>query len=515
MKRAQWLKTRKDLLDSVKSQVNSRLGPPTKSLKDYANKIDHEFKKSWSLSHPAELVEQAERADLLFLSDFHAYYQSQRAHLRLLKQINLHQTIVFMECFRAEDSAAIDLFWADQVTEVEFLKLTQWEECWGFPWEHYRDLVLHLKEKQVLVRGLLTSSYYDLRLKARDRKMAQLIEQELQLYPSSRVVVIVGEKHLYKNHLPLEIKRRPLLLFKDEVVIFQDNEELYFKSQMEAPRWEPSVLKRKNNFCWNVSPPWVKWQSYLIYLEKTVDQELEEEDFDFEDHIKAFVSWMCHDLGLNVSFNQLEVLTPQSSKQPLSSIPPARLKELIGADRSFLLSPQGKIYLSRPSVNHAAAMAGQYIHSQLSQREKLFFDLPQDIERRLWIESVGFFFSKWMNPSRKTESFEDLKIRLNSLHSKSTPNQTMNLVSDIFVHGQRVKRGLQGEGKKVKALGKAKELSQLEAARFLGRIFGKSLFERVLGRQIPREELLFWLLIPLESEDFPKTFWERIVPKLI
>lgn len=514
MKRTQWLKTRKDLLDLVKSQVSSRLGPPTKSLKDYVARMDREFKKTWALSDHAELIEQAQKADLLFLSDFHAYYQSQRAHLRMLKQIDLHQTIVFMECFRISDSAAIDLFWANEITETEFLRLTQWEECWGFPWEHYRDLILYLKERQVLVRGLLTNSYYDLRLKARDKKMAHLIEQELQLHPSSRVVVIVGEKHLYKDHLPMEVKNRPLLLFKNEVVVFQDNEELYFKSQRQMPKWEPSVLKRKNNFCWNVSPPWVKWQSYLIYLEKTVDQELEEDDFDFEDHIKAFVSWMCHDLELDVSFNQLEVVTPQSSKQPFSQIPSARLQELIGADRSFLLSPQGKIYLSRSSVNHAAAMAGQYIHSQLSQRKKLFFDLPQDIERRLWIESVGFFFSKWMNPSRKTESFEDLKIRLNSLNSKSTPTQTMNLVSEIFIHGQRVKQGLSGQ-KKVKALERTRELSQLEAARFLGRIFGKFLFERVLSRQISREELLFWLLIPLESEEFPKTFWERIVPKLI
>lgn len=514
MRQEQWLKTRKDLLESVKSQVNARLGPPPRSLRAYSRKLDEEFERPWKKSSSEELLQACHRADLLFLGDFHAYYQSQRAHLRLLRQLDLSQTTLFLECFRVEDAQILDLFWKGRISESEFLKRVRWDQVWGFPWEHYRDLILFLREKQVVVRGLSAGSFYDLRLKARDRKMAQIIEETLLENPSQKVIVIAGEKHLFKGHLPQEVKKRPLLLFRHEVTVFQDNEVLYFRFQKKSKTWEPSVLRKKNSFCWNVSPPWVKWQSYLIYLEKTSDQELEDDDLDYEDHIKAFILWMCQDLQLRVSCNRLEVVTPKSAMNLKTSIPSPILKELISSERSFLLDAQGKIYLSRPSVNHAAAVAGKFIHNQLSGRKKIFYDLPNHLERRLWIETVGFFFSKWMNPSRKTEAFEDLQIRLGSLDSKKTSSQTMKLVSEIFVHGQRIKQGRRSRIKRG-SLERCQELSQLEAIRFLGRIFGKALFERVLSLGVSRDELQYWLQLPLEDQDFPKTFWEKIVPRLV
>jgi hypothetical protein len=513
MNQEQWLKTRKHLLETVKNQVHARLGPPSRSLKNYSKRLQEEFQKEWRKSSLDQLAEECGKADLLFLSDFHAYYQSQRAHLRLLRGMDLEQGAVFMECFRENDAQAIDLFWKDGLSEAEFLKRVKWSSSWGFPWEHYRDLVLHLKSRGVLVRGLSAGAFYDQRLKGRDRKMARIIEKELLKHPCRKVVVIAGEMHLHKEHLPLEVEKLSRLAFRKRAVVFQDNEDLYFRLQKKFASWEPTVLRKEDSFCWNVSPPWVKWQSYLIYLEKTADQELEEEDFDHEDHIKAFVHWMGSDLGLSVSFNRLEVVTPRVRRLK-SKIPPELLRELVFSERSFFLDPFGKIYLSRLSVNHAASMAGQYIHNQLSQRKKLFYDLPRDLERRLWIETVGFFFSKWMNPSRKTETFEAFKIRLGALDTKGTSAETMKLVSEIFIHSQRVKRGLSSKLSK-KRMEKKQLLFQLEAIRFLGRVFGKALFEGVLSRRISREELLFWLLLPLEREDFSKTFWEGIVPRLI
>ncbi|HAG91668.1 MAG TPA: hypothetical protein DCL41_07335, partial [Bdellovibrionales bacterium] len=485
MKQGQWLKTRKHLLDTVKNQVMARLGGEPRSLKNYSKKLALEFEKTWRLSEVSEMMERAEASDLLFLGDFHAYYQSQRAHLRILRSMDLTQSLVFFECLKEDDAQAIDLFWADEISESEFLTLVQWESSWGFAWEHYRDLFLHLKERQVLVRGLSAGDFFDLRLKARDRKMAQIIEKELLVHPSRKVVVIAGENHLHKKHLPLEVSLRSSLKFKAPMVIFQDNEILYFRTHKKLKSFGPTVLRRGDSFCWNASPPWVKWQSYLIHLEKTSDQELEDEDLDYEDHIKAFVQWMVQDLDLSVSFNSLEVYTPKTAKGLRTDIPQEIFKELIFSDRSFLLSPQGKIYLSRPSVNHASSVAGQYIHAQMSQRKKIYYNLPKDLERRLWIETVGFFFSKWMNPARKTESFEDLKIRLDSLKERGTSTQTMRLVSEIFVLGQRMKAGRKTRSLQGLTKG-AHPLAQFEACRYLGRIFGRALFEAALSHRVSR-----------------------------
>ena len=149
MKQGQWLKTRKHLLDTVKNQVMARLGGEPRSLKNYSKKLALEFEKTWRLSEVSEMMERAEASDLLFLGDFHAYYQSQRAHLRILRSMDLTQSLVFFECLKEDDAQAIDLFWADEISESEFLTLVQWESSWGFAWEHYRDLFLHLKAKSL------------------------------------------------------------------------------------------------------------------------------------------------------------------------------------------------------------------------------------------------------------------------------------------------------------------------------------------------------------------------------
>lgn len=511
MKQEQWLKTRRHLLDSVKSQVKLRLGPSPRSLKTYSSQLDKQFQRSWESSEFKYLIQACRGASWLFLGDFHAYYQSQRAHLRILRNLDLSETVVFLECLRQSDERWIRLFWKNKITEAEFLKKTQWSEVWGFPWEHYRDLILHLKANRVLVKGLTTTPFLDQRLKLRDRMMAKVISSEFKSRPFRKAVVVVGEKHLYKNHLPLFIKKSLGEVFKNEVCIFQDNEDLYFRTHKKYKVGEVDVLRQQNNFCWNVSPPWVKWQSYLMHLEQTWDQELEE-DCDYEDHIKAFVQWMGHDLGIRVSYNNLEVITPRYQRDLDTQIPSLVIKELIASERSFLLNARGKIYLSRPSVNHGAAMAGQYIHNQLSHRRKVFYKFPDDLERRIWVEAVGFFFSKWMNPSRKAESFEGFQIRLHSLDSKKIGPETMKLVSDLFIHGQKIKRGMRSKVKKTKG---KHLISQLEACRFLGRIYGKAIFEALLSRRVSKRELMDWLNLPLEQKEFPKTFWEKIVPRLI
>jgi hypothetical protein len=146
MNQRQWLKTRKHLLESVKNQVFSRLGPPVKSLENYSRKLDREFTRRWQSSSLLEMVQAARSSDLLFLADFHAYHQSQRAHLRLLRQMDLSSSVVFLECLKTQDSHWIDLFWSGEMNEAEFLSAIQWSVNWGFPWEHYRDLILFLKE---------------------------------------------------------------------------------------------------------------------------------------------------------------------------------------------------------------------------------------------------------------------------------------------------------------------------------------------------------------------------------
>lgn len=506
------------MLGMVKGQVESRLGPSPRSIRCYSHVLDEEFKKKWDFSDFSQLVRGAQSADVVLLGDFHAYFQCQRAHLRLLRELKADSLGVFCEFLRVEDQKYIDHFMQGRISESQFLHRVDWIKNWEFPWEHYRPLLLYFKEEQIPVFGIYGKTDSNRSLSSRDKAMAKRIVDVASKNTFSKTIVIVGEMHLASSHLPNELEKSIPFSNHKIVSVFQDVDSLYFKHIRNRPQVDSMVLQRGHRYCWFVSPPWVKWQSYLMFLEKTVDQDMGDDDeLALEDHIKALVYWIVKDFGIKVDVNAIEVVTSEFPRKIKSSIPKEVLKGLIQADRSFLLDPKGKIYLSRTSVNHGAALSGQYIHAQLSHRRQTWFAMPDDLYGRLWIETVSFFFSKWINPQRKTEVYEDLRIRLESLSSKKRWRDTLNLVSELYLFGQKVKRSGDCTGVQIKKLKKSAKQSDaaLEASRYLGRILGKNMFETVRAGKISKDDVITWLLKPLEDKDFEAFFWKVIVPSLI
>ena len=137
----EWLQTRKNLLEQVKSQVQIRLGPLPSALRQYAKNLDRDFRASWRPARPAELTRALARAKIVLSADFHAYSQSQRAHVRLLREQNARRPVILvLECLRPQDEATADRFLKGKLSEKKFLEAIDWNRNWGFPFEHYRPL---------------------------------------------------------------------------------------------------------------------------------------------------------------------------------------------------------------------------------------------------------------------------------------------------------------------------------------------------------------------------------------
>ena len=91
----EWLRTRRKLLEQVKSQVQVRLGPLPAPLRQYAKSVDRDFRARWSAASEKELRQAFQKAKFVLGADFHAYSQSQRAHIRLLRdQVSQAQVLL-------------------------------------------------------------------------------------------------------------------------------------------------------------------------------------------------------------------------------------------------------------------------------------------------------------------------------------------------------------------------------------------------------------------------------------
>ena len=98
----QWLQTRKRLLSQIKAQVGLRLGPHAMTIPGYSSVYGREFKRPWKKSSHQELEKEVLNSSIVLGADFHAFSQSQRIHLRILRDIPQSIRVVLaLECFES------------------------------------------------------------------------------------------------------------------------------------------------------------------------------------------------------------------------------------------------------------------------------------------------------------------------------------------------------------------------------------------------------------------------------
>lgn len=507
----EWLRTRKNLLDEVKSQVQVRLGPISASLRRYSEELESDFRGRWRPCAQEELKRSLTKARIVLGGDFHAYAQSQRAHVRILRDVvEDRQVVLALECLPEDKEGVAADFLAGRISEAKFLKLCDWERIWGFPWEHYRPLFELARDRGYQVRGLNHSRLHS--LSARDRWAARKLIRLASGFPAALVYAVIGEWHLASSHLPKKL----IPHFGSGVaVLFQDVEKLYFQLARQKREGNTDYLKGPGQrYCLMVSPPWMKWQSYLMYLEHAYDRDLQEElAIDYTDHVASLIGLLAADLKTQVSKSRIQVYSP-SSKTSLSRLKlrlPVRLAKALRYhlehDLSFYLPELEWIYLSRATINHASALAGQFVHASFSHRKRTLWDMPSDFLPLVWVESVGFFFSKWINPKRKAETLESIRMQLQARRPEDRGRRALLLALDhrlsevVFVQTGRLRP---------RAYRPREMDAYLEASRIVGGMLGERLFQKVRSRTISLRQLMDYLKVDVEGKGFSKFYWNLI-----
>lgn len=506
-----WIAERKALVSKMRNLIEKRFGTEALRIAGYSEKYEAEFKKNGTISSWSELLKKSLRAEFLLGADFHAFRQAQRVHLRFLRRWPKGKPLTLaLEVFDEDHQPFLDLYLKGRLSETAFLEAVTWVKRWGFPWEHYRPLLELAKAKGFRVIGINSKAGRGLKgLKKRDQVAAKILTQSFERNPMAHYV-LVGELHLAESHLPAEIRRlsQNAKILKIHLV----SDESFFRLAKRGLDAHVDVLRLgKNDFSLVTSPPWVKWQTYLLFLENNFDLDLDEGGVDFTDHVLALLQVLRNDLMIKKwqpSLNEIDVRLPAYEEvsglhfNGLSNQEQALVEQMLTANEGLFLPPH-TFLITQATVNHTADLAGQFLHFHLSGAKELSWNVPAQIQCQIWREAIGFFCSKLINPKRRAPTLHDLQMQVDVFET-GTGREAVLIALDIrlkemaSLHHKRVFRDPMRPRRRV---------SYLIAARFLGAVLGERLFAGYESGHFPLNYMVDLMKVNPESKKFSQFYW--------
>lgn len=504
-----WLNARKLLFKSAKEQVRARFPEQDEEVLAYEKSFLKEFQGVWKDSTREALLTECLKKDVVLAADFHAFAQSQRSHLRLLRDLQGQRPLVLaLECFSAEDNVYIEAYLNGKLSEDEFLDQVKWESEWGFPWGHYKPLIAFCVAHSIPIFGINVSEDS---LGLRDQFAASEIDRIKQIYPDSLCIAVYGEYHLAKPYLPNQLKKKNL----HSVSVFQNSEDLYFKLARKSLEDKVDVLKGGvDRFCIMTSPPWVQWQSFQMFLDKYVDQDLDEDGVvvDYTDYVSTLIQFAGKDLGLHISTNHLDVFSPAQDNGwriydlELTPLESKWIKYNIENDRSFYFKKYDIAYLSRATINHAATLAGYYIQAQVSGLDAIKKN-TENFTRFIWIEGWSFFVGKLINHKRKADSFENIQAQLKLISPDDGGRETFKVAMEqkfkelSYIMGQEIELESQYS---------ADPNNIYEAAKILGSMMGNEIYSCFREGRVSVAQVREYLKYDIKNNDFEQVYYDLV-----
>lgn len=507
--------------------MTRRLGPEPTDVKAYTRRYDRELAKPWKISNKNELLEAISRADIVFGGDFHALGPAQRTHLKILRSLpNDRPVVLGLECFSVRSQKWLDLYSEGKLTIEGLREKTNWGRDWGFPWENYRPLFELARRRGWSLVALNSSGGKAKKtaklLEAREKTAASVLDRRMRANGDALFYVIFGDLHLAQSHLPKALREHELE-FRD-VTIHLNSERIYLQLAAKGLELGVDVVKfSPTRFCILSSPPWVKWQSYLLFLDRTAEVDSDEHllddgvhDFDPTDQVARLAQLAASDLGVELKVDDLGVYADDESiwrsvERAVRSRDREIARYLLTNGRSFFLPSSGVAFLSRATVNHAASVAGEYLHARLSGRTRTLWDFPGDFKALVWTEAVAYFSSKLVNHKRQAETLTDLRAQLEASGVGDQMRETLRLVLDmslselVWIRGRR-KRRLRVRPRR--------RSSYIEASRILGGMMGERLYLAFRSRRLKREDLVSWMSHDPASRKFASIAYDDIVMRL-
>lgn len=502
---------KRDLYQYVLNQVNLRSGSPRSEINKYKKKYDYLNHRTWKISHRDELFQAIRKNKLIFMGDFHSLHQSQRSHMRILKNIQIKSFRIALECIAFQHQKYVDQYMADEISEADFLKRVAWKKTWGFPWENYQEIFYWAKQNRIQIIALNHVKHRNLKdsMKKRDVIANQILMDELEK-SSTPIFVIYGESHLASTTLMKGFDKAGTKYLK----VFQNIDEIYFELMDINKEDDIDVIKfNKSEYCIMNVPPWVKWQSHLMYLENKYDHEIENESLDFTDYIDQYIKLISQEMKIDISSTNLSVYSSfdfsflKRLQQNTTRDEYSFYKLLIEEERTFYIPRLGIGYLGRSTINQASSLAMQYVYFQLNKIRDIRFSLPDHFLSLIWLEAVSYFGTKLINPKRKTETISDIKKRILDSDTKEIKKEPLKLA--LF---QKTKEIMILSGRPVlrNKMEVKRNSSYIRCANLLGSLLGEKIYKGYKSKFLSLEFVLSLIKKKIGTQSFDLFYYEML-----
>jgi hypothetical protein len=272
----------------------------------YLRDLSRQLRGPFEPASEHDLLEACATADLIYLAEFHALAACQRFAAAVLGRLaqSGRPVAVAVEFVYTRQQHVLDLRQDGRIDDNAFLRRIHYREDWGYPWEGYRDLLDRARDAGSRVFGIDASPRAGARgLRRRDEHAARRIDAILSDRPGTRLLVLYGETHLSRNHLPRRVRARLARrgAAATELTVFQDPDVVYWELASSAAAVPPCV--RVDPTTWAVfhGSPLEKYEAYRQVLERWREDVPPDEEVDLTPAVHHLIDSLLRWLELRPS----------------------------------------------------------------------------------------------------------------------------------------------------------------------------------------------------------------------
>lgn len=490
---------------SNQARINLSVSGYTDAFRDYERDYTRSVRTYERRATFVELDRELAKANIAYVGDYHTLQQAQRSFLRLMRRLPQGRPVVIaLELVSACDQTLLDAYLAGEVSNERFVEVISRHAEWvQGGWSNIRDLFALARERGYRVVGIDSRRRGPAgnTLAYRDRFSAKVIARERRKRPAALIMVLVGELHVARSHLPRRVDEQLGDLPSRSLAIYQNCESIYRELERRGLENEVEIVRiRGGEYCLNNTPPIVCQQSFLNWIdfdEASCDFDAPEENF--KQYARIIADFF--DLPLGNELDEVEITTVADlsflsrlrQRGDFSASDVRRIKQQILRSESYWIPRARVVYLGNPSINHATEEATHFIRHACaaSYEPKLLVDA---FYSRCLEEAIGFLGSKIVNPRRKCAHAPHFERVLRSRNASATERE---LAHFVLMH-------LRMEaGRRVRGL---RRVYETDADMFnavthvLGYRLGDALFYGLISGAIAKDEIRNIFFDPFEDE---------------
>ena len=525
------LSTQKKIYLSLKTEAEQLLGETPDPIVRYEKEYQREFAplltKTSRLKtlRKRQLISEIRKADVTLIADYHTFAQAQRTALRVMRDAIRpgENWCIGIEMVPSHFQADLDRFQAGKISLQEFHDLINYRADWGFPWAHYKPLFEWAQEHKIRLIALnrpkelfypyTPSARALIDLRKRDQWAAGIIA-DIFAAKRCKMIILYGELHVGRTHLPEEI-RRISKVFLDRslrcVSLHQNHDGLFWKlAESARPEGSDVVQVGKSSFCVFSSTPWAKLQSLVSWAESfsNSDESGDEEDkteSDFDSEFEAdYHHWIAtysdflaelfkipsqetESLTIKTA-DEADFLTDAFKRAPFLPEERRMLRFLIENGIRTYIPRVEILFLASPSANGAAELAALHLYRRTIGSGQIYSNHPDDFFRTVIESMFGFFGSLLLNPKRKCDLPSDHERRVRQLLFKKGTSfrieREARALALRFWYQKKPTSDLERDLKDPSL-----QLATVAAAFFLGRMLAQKLYRAFLHDEFSLDEI--------------------------